>query len=583
MSTPVRAMVGWLALLVLAAGCSLPLPSGVQVPGKVTAEQRPPRDIQVLPPGPRAGATPTAVVLGFLGAQSNPDKRHAIARMFLTPDKGGGWLDQGEVRVYDPRTLLLRQAAQIGDQSTVEVTADVTGVIHPDGSYAAQMPTPSTEVYGLRRSGRGPWQLSDVPAGLRLSPADRDRSFRPRRAYYLAPSYTAGRPDHLVPDLVLLPVQPDPAPSLVARLLAGPSRSLEGSVTTAVPAGTAVRSVTTAAPGIVTVDLSRQVLTLPGTARQDLSAQLVWTLRQLGSDFTGLRLLVEGRPLPVPDTGVVQPSSDWEAYDPDGLVVDAPLFYVADRRLHSVGAPLPAGPLTSGQAADPGAVPVDAVAVTPDGVRVAVLATSRPAGIVQVRTGPLRAPSYAAPPLHEPGLTSPSWGSGEAGLWMLRGGTEVLLLPSVGPARTVPLDRTLPAPLTSLAVSRDGARLAVVAGGRLFVGRVEPGGPAGVRIVGLLAVAPQLTGVRVVTWQTGTSLVVLGRVQDTLLAVRVAVDGSSAVPFDGPGLPGPPTAIAASPGGIWVGVGAGRTARLYRVSGRGFEAGPTGSAPAYPG
>lgn len=574
--------VAVLALAVLAAGCSLPLPRGVQVPGKVAAGQRQPRDIQVLPPGPRPDAKPTEVVTGFLGAQSNPDRQHAIARQFLTPSRRTSWRDAGEVRVYDPSTLQVKEKATLGDLSTVEVSADVTGVIHPDGSYEAMAPAQLIEAYGLRKVDRGPWQLSDVPTGLRLSPADRDRSFRVRRTYFLAPSYAGGRPDHLVADQVLLPVQPDPAPSLVARLLGGPSRLLEGSVLSDVPAGTSVRSVTTTAQGLITVDLSTQVQQLPGVARQGLSAQLVWTLRQLGPAFVSLRLLADGRPFRVPDTGAVQPSGDWEAYDPDGLGSEPPLSYLADHRLRAVGTSLPPGPATAGSSTDPGSLPVDAVAVTPDGLGVALL-TGGSAAVVQVRTGPLRASSYAAPRLRQRGLTSPSWGSGEAGLWLLRGGEDVLLLPAAGPARSVPLGRGLPAPLTSLAVSRDGARLAIVAGGRLFVGRVEHRGAGGVRVAGLLAIGPRLTGVTAVAWETGTSLVVLGRVQDALLPVRVAVDGSSVEPFDGPGLPGPPTSVAASPAGIWVTSGAGRLSRLYRVRGRGFDAGPFGSAPVYPG
>ena len=578
-----RAPAAVLALAVLSAGCSLPLPHGVQQPGKVAAGQRPPRDIQVLPPGPRADARPTDVVLGFLGAQSNPDRQHAIARQFLTPSRRTSWRDAGEVRVYDPRTLQLREKAQLGEQSTVEVTADVTGVINPDGSYEATAPTQLTEAYGLRRTERGPWQLADVPAGLRLSPADRDRSFRARRTYFLAPSYTAGQPDHLVADQVLLPVQPDPAPSLVSRLLDGPSRLLDGSVVTNVPAGTSVRSVTTTAQGIVTVDLSAQVQQLPDAARQGLSAQLVWTLRQLGTaGFTGLRLLADGRPLRVPDTGAVQPSGEWEAYDPDGLGSEPALYYLADHRLRALGTSLPPGPATTGSAGDAGSLPVDAAAITTDGLGVALL-TGRSTSVVQVRTGPLRAPSYAAPRLRRTGLTSPSWGSGEAGLWLLHDGRDVLLLPATGPARLVPLNRALPAPLTSLAVSRDGARVAIVAAGRLFVGRVEHRGAVAERVAGLLAIAPPLNGVEAVAWETGTSLVVLGRVRDTLLPVRVAVDGSAVEPFDGPGLPGPPTSLAASPAGVWVAVGAGRTGRLYRVRGHGFDVGPTGSTPVYPG
>ena len=573
----------------LLTGCSLPLPQGVQVPGRVAPEQARAQDIKVLPPGPRDGASPVEVVEGFLGAQSNPDDHHAIARSFLAPRDQGSWHDQAQVDVYDPPSLSVTPstgAAAPGNRdATVVVDATISGVIAPDGHYSAQVPAPLTETYRLRREPRGQWQLVSVPPGLRLTSADRDRSFRARSTYYIAPSYVKGSAPHLVPDQVLLPVDTDVARALVDRLLRPVSAALAGTVTSAVPAGLTASRVTTSTAGLVGVDLSAQALTLSGSDRQALSAQLVWTLRGLGAGFTGLRLTVRGRPFRVPGADEVQDNSSWQSWDPDGLAPGAPVYYVDGRRLRAQQGTLPSGPATAGRPGEGQAVAVDAVAVTPDRARLAVLSRS-PAGRHNlVRTGAVTAGTFSqVTPSGR--YTSPSWGSGELGLWLLRGDQELVLLPPAGrgAVQTVPLHATLPGPLTAMSVSRDGARIALVAGARLFLGRVDSG-PAGVYVLGLTEVAPSLRGVSDVSWETSTSLVVLGLVQGTFLPTRLAVDGSSTQPLDGPGLPtgARPISVAASPDGVVVAVETAAGARLYRAVGRGFTPLATGSAPAYPG
>ena len=67
-----------LALVLLATGCSLPLSKEVHSVGAVSPEQRQGAALQVIPPGPKADATPVEAVLGFLGAQASADGRHAI-------------------------------------------------------------------------------------------------------------------------------------------------------------------------------------------------------------------------------------------------------------------------------------------------------------------------------------------------------------------------------------------------------------------------------------------------------------------------------------------------------------------------
>lgn len=561
------------AVLLLATGCSLPLSSQVHSVGEVSPEQRQGAALQVIPPGPKADATPVEAVLGFLGAQASADGQHAIARQFLTPGERGRWNDDAEVQVYDPDRLSVQALpGSAPGTALVRVVTQVTGRVRADGSYAVVPGARVEEQYRLLRQ-RGGWLLDDVPEGLRLTAADLQRAFAARPVYYLAPR-PAGDLPHLVPDQVFLPVGGDAATSLVSRLLRPPSVALAGSVTTAVPEGARLGRVDDASSGVVTVDLTGVSTPPAGQQAQDLSAQLVWTLRSLGSGFRGLRLLVNSRPLAVPGEGDVQRAGEWDTYDPEGLGPNPPYFFTSGRRLRA-SVELPAGPATAGDVGDGRAVAVDAVAVTPDRTRVALLEGPGEA-VTTVRVGPLRGQSF---PVVARGhaLTSPTWGSGDLGLWLVRDGRQLV---RVGRDRleTVAVPGMPRGSVSGLALSRDGVRVALAVGGRLYVGRVllVAGTP---RVVGLSLVLPTLHGVTALAWSSSTELVVLGVLTRARQVIRVSVDGSSLQALNTSGLA--PTQVAASSVGVLVVSGG----RLYLAEGSSFHQvqADASQSPVFPG
>lgn len=536
---PLRLVV---VVVLATAGCSLPLSPGVHPVGDAPAVQRPGLPLQVIPPGPKPGDTPVGTVLGFLGAEASSDGHHAIARQFLTPGASTGWKDDAQVEVYDPDELVVTQEpGATASATTVRVTAKVTALVRPDGSYVVTPGSTVVEEYPLVRKDQQ-WLLASAPPGLLLTEADRGRLFSPESIYYLAPVAPGSAP-HVVPDQVFLPVGGDLATTLVSRMLEPPSAALAGSVWTAVPPRTSLRSVTQSVSGVVTVDLVGAE-TLSGSLAQSFSAQLAWTLRGLGPAFRGLRVLMDGRSLDVPGVGVVQDPDQWVTYDAEGEGTSPPYFFVSKRRL-AASVDLPAGPATAGEPGDGHAIAVDAVAVTPDRVTAALLETG-PGGLVTVRTGLLRGTSFPVV-ARATGLRSPSWGSGERGLWLLRGDRGVALL-SQG-LHPVMVDGLPAGHLDGLAVARDGVRIALLVGGGVYVGRIVFVG-ATPHVVGLTAILPLMHQARQVVWESGTELVVLGRLTRSVQVVRVAVDGSSSETLNTAGLV--PTEIAASPGGVIV-------------------------------
>jgi hypothetical protein len=523
--------------LLLVAGCGLPLSGGVHEPGQVPAEQRPGGDIQVLPPGPRDDAPADEIVRDFFGAQSSPDNAHASAREFLAPEARRAWRDNAPVGVLGGRLSI----ESIGGQrDRFRVTGVTVAEIAADGSYTPDRKPVDFPVQ-LRKGPRGRWLITNVPNGLLLSAADRERSFHARDIYFLAPPSAPGAAaSHLVPDRVFLPVTADSADGLARRLMAGPSRMLADSVSTAFPKGTAVRTVGTSPSGVVTIDLTEQAGRASSLLRDQMSAQLVWTLRG-DPDFSKLLLRSAGRVLGGGSGGqaALRDRSDWLPYDPDGLGSRAPLYYIGGRRLRQLEA-------TTGPAAASGEV-VDAAAASPRGGTLALL--TQVGAVAELRTGPLSGPFI--PRVRAARLSSPSWGSGERGVWFLQNG-RVRLAPLVGAPVDVPVDGLAGlGPISGVRVSRDGVRVGIIVGvgssRRLHVGRVALRKGA-LRIVGVRNVAPGVKDVGDLSWAGATSLVVLGRAAGVLAPVSIAIDGSAVALVNRIGLEGKrPMSIAAAP------------------------------------
>ena len=338
------------------------------------------------------------------------------------------------------------------------------------------------------------------------------------------------------------------------------------------------------------MELSPEVLELVAVERRRLAAQLVWTLAV--PPFAGVELLVDGERFDVPGADAVQDPSDWEDFDPDGSGADEKplLYYVQDGALRTLGPPV----LPDSEATQPAGLSVEEVAASPEDGALALL--SRDPGGAVLRVGLPEGPFVEA--LTKSDLTSPSWGPGTQGVWVLEPGPRPILWLVPGPdapadARPVPVRYPQPegaGRLSRVQVSRDGARIALVFGEgaarRLHIGVVEPAAGQ-LQVTGIDPVAPSQRDVTDVAWASGTSLVMLASAgQDpTLLLWTVTVDGSVApVPVPKPGLPSDARSVAAMPGQpLVVAAEVDGQPTLFRDNGNTFRELETGSAPAYPG
>lgn len=564
MARPWRRALG-LALVVLASGCA-----GIPDSGPIRDEKALPLiaeadDVRVLAESAHAGQSAVEVVRGFLRAAASFDDGHAVARTYLDRRSASDWRTDVAV-VYDDGPLL-RVVQESADSRTavVSLRARRVAALSAEGTWA---PAPAgavlTEDYRLVKRG-DEWRITSPPRGLRLTPGDIERSFRGVSVFFLDPSRQV-----VVPDRRYLPIERRAlSTALVRALLAGPSTTVARSVRTAVPAGTKLIGTAPMVDGIVTVDLSREVLDADRRGLTELSAQLVWTLRELGAEFAAVRLLAEGAPLHVNGAAVEQSASDWGQFDADEGAQQGYYRAGGRRLLDAKGAPV-AGPLGTGSR----------LLASPALGANARFVAGLEAGRARLLAGPIASPRVVAT---AQAFLPPSVDHRDR-VWTVASGADGqrLVVVDSGALTTVP--SPLPrAGTTASAVSRDGTRLAVVSRGRLLVGRVESLSGT-LRISSFSAVAPTLVAVGDISWAGGNDLVVVARAAAGAKPVPwfVSADGYRVqeVPVSGDGLASY-REIAAGPGSAPLLAADGRA--VYRYAGGRWLPIGIGDTPRYPG
>jgi hypothetical protein len=559
------AAAGVAALLV--TGCAaVPSSSPVRQGEAVGGDREAGAFIRVLARPPAPGADQTQIVSGFLAASAAFEANHEVTRQYLAPEIREAWDTSVGTVVYDPTSLELAEAA---DDAEVALTAGEVARISGRGEYAASgAGTQVAAQYDLRQVD-GEWRISRLPSGLLLSTLDVARAFRSFSLMFVDASGV-----RLVPDNVVVPAAlPGVSTTLVRALLAGPTPWLAPAVNTAFPSGTSLSAA--AVPitdGIATVQLSADVLSAGPDARRQLSAQLVWTLRQL-PEVTGVRIRAGDSALAVPGADEIQGRDAWPSFDPDGLPADATAYAVVDGALVSgvgdAAEPVP-GPLGDGSLLP------RSVAISLDGSAAATL--DGPGLLVgQWET------FSASPVLSGTDLTRPTWDPFDT-VWVVdrtATGPVVWRVRLGGSAEAVEADELQGRRVLDFRMARDGARAAIIleedGKGLLFVARIEREAD-GIRIGALRRVESELVDVRQVSWSDATSLAVLARSERGTLEPFV-IDPNTTV--TAPGSLPEVRSLAAAPARPLLAVTA--NAQVWVDRGFGWRAEGSATEVAYPG
>ncbi|SOD93687.1 LpqB family beta-propeller domain-containing protein [Blastococcus haudaquaticus] len=561
-----------LALALLVSGCStVPMNSStVQI---TQAPARPAEVVGIEPLPPEPGATPEEVVRSFIDAAASVRPGHPVARDHLAPEAGRTWSDEAGITVISPD-----YATVTTETGAVEVTANPVGTIDDRGSFVVGGAATFTRQFTVVQV-EDEWRITDPPDGLIILEPDFQRLYEEAAVYFL--DETGQR---LVPDPRYVVAGEALPTALVDRLLAGPSAPLAAGVRNPLN-GARLRSAVTLADQAAVVDLTG-LAAEPSPALSAISAQLVWTLTQLGNvTIRSVEVRIDGEPVDIADVPDVQTRGDWAGFDPEAVPLASTGHYLYAGGVYTVTAGQPT-PGPAGQAA----YGLGDAAVSIDD------ATGEPSFLVGIRSDASGATLLAGPydgelatVLTAERLSSPSTAATRSEVWVVRDGTSVVRLQAGGSPQPVTTPTLQGLGVTRvLRLSPDGARAAlVVEGSGLYVGTVVRAEDGSVALRDFRAIAPDLTRVVDVAWRDSGSLLVLAGDpgEDRIVPWSVGVDGWGLTELPTAGLPSQPRSIAAAPnrqplvdagGTIWQLFG-GTWATLVR----GQEPLP-GTAPFYP-
>ncbi len=524
--------------MVLAACATVPT-SGPIEEGPVVDAGESAQFIRVIAAPPSQGARPSDIVRGFLEANASLESDHAIARRYLTPPAAASWEPESATTVYEQASLTLAEGS--GDSISAELA--INGRLAADGTLDPVDPPQDERIrfhleqVGDEASGIPQWRISDPPEGILVSDTDLRRVYRQYQVHH-----PSARGPTLVPDGRLLPVVGPSLPTALAeRVLAGPAEWLAPGVRNSIPPGTALAlGAVPVGNGVASVELTDQALAATDSQRQDLAAQLTWTLTQL-PEVTAVRLVVGGEPYNVPGAPEVMERAVWQGRSPDALITGssgstrAPYYTLEgssvvrvseqSRSARPIRAPDAEALVDLGVSIDGST----AAAVRPDRRGMWILSMDADATEQLVEGADIAGASFDV--------------DGHA--WFTDAGRIRRLDQDGIPADVPVISDEVTGPVTSVQLARDGARLVLVLDGQLHLGVIRAGAE-GPEVVSVRRIAATVTGVRDVAWRNSMTLDVLASTSSSDLQVlRVGVGAGDAQPV---GAPPDPQEVAAAPG-----------------------------------
>ncbi|WP_328612439.1 LpqB family beta-propeller domain-containing protein [Amycolatopsis sp. NBC_00355] len=525
-----------LLCLVLLAGCAnVPLESQPVV----VSGDRQGQGQNVEAPDPPHDIDPLTLVRDFIGATLKPGQNNGAARAYLDDQGRAAWRPSRSLTIIQDTFGTVYDTEPQPDPSTqvVNVRGIDVGTLDQNSAFVPDYSSALLHVK-VRKQPTGQWRIVDPPADLYATESDFSENYTAVPVVFYSESANT-----FVPDRRYVVAKPQAGlPSRVMDMLVnGPSTSLAGAVKNLLGEPVAIDT------NVKSLDDGTLVIPLTGLTgvsddiRNLIAAQIVLSLQYVTS--ARIRILADGAAL-VPN------HPDWRQSDlPAYGAALSPsqdllgLMTVGGRvRSLGDGAPI-AGP------AGNGGYDVVNAAQSIDGKRLAVV--ERAGGGVHLRIGDL---GRELPQVNVAGstLSRPTWRPGASEVWTVVDQLSVARIVLTPNGQWTPLtvnasDLIQQGSVSELRFSRDGARVAAVVGGQLWVASVVGSGGDSVSLREPRHLQPHdLQDVVDVDWLT----------QDTLVAVtssvsqpvvRVTVDGQRLDAFNSSNLTTPVHGVTAAP------------------------------------
>ncbi|HEY4017112.1 MAG TPA: LpqB family beta-propeller domain-containing protein [Pseudonocardiaceae bacterium] len=516
------ALVGGLLLL---AGCATiptqtePVPLALSVGADQNA--------QAAVPQPPPGATPADIVQDWVRYGGNPVGKHAAARAYLADSAKNSWNDTASLTVVADNPVIAEPApSPVGtpaNERIVTLSATNIGQLGPDNAFQPQF-TQLVMPITVQKQRNGEWRIVQPPDGVVLTQSEFATYYRAVRIYFFDPPLGA-----LVPDLRYIANDPggDQAARVIDELLSGPSNAMANALRSAIPSNVTTKTVPAEqSDGAIQVNL-HGLPEEPAHTKQLIIGQIVQSLHEISP--SPVLIQSESTPLiPEQPEWVVGELPSYNATttpnagQPGLLATHGKVYSLKD------GSPVAGG-------AGDGSYDVITGAQSEDGSELALVCQG--ANGAQLRVGNY---GKSDPPvqLQAGTLTRPTWAPGQPGaeasneVWTVADGQFVdrVLQTQQGNWVANNVDATALSTygqITSLRLSRDGTRVAAIAGGHLLVGAVVPDQQNQVAIKQVVQLQAQnITKAVDVDWLDQTNLAV-ATAQPGQPVFMVSVDGLS--------------------------------------------------------
>ncbi|MBM7492629.1 hypothetical protein JOD64_003851 [Micromonospora luteifusca] len=522
-------------LVLLGAGCGIPAASDVRVDGKggaATGAGVVNGGISEPPTRPASGSDNEAFVRNFLSAAAGePDRAYERVKAFVAPEhkhrlqeKKGSEVALNVVRLREEAVYTLNSDST----TTVKIKVQQIGVLRANGTLAPPVATDTEYEFGLRSAAlnggandeRAGLYILDPPNVLLLSDVALRQYYQAESIYFWSSDRT-----RLVPDQRY---RPQAVPTerrvneVVKWLVGGPSDWLRPGVV-GLPDRTELINNATGGDGRWEVNLDMSDDDKYGI--DQLITQIAWSLGDLPGE---LELKIRNNALPVQDLNERRGSD--ELYP---NAVSPQRFGVYEGAIH----PLDFGTELSGAVplapeANRNIVSADLALAREQRVLAAMVVTGSSSGRHRLAVGTGTAPVSVI------SRSTTEYSSMSRPVWLravdLRPGRGLVVADGQlyrfdEAAKMFPVPLNLPADVTAVAAALDGQRVALIAGGRLYVAAVNSDG-GGVSIGPPRQLATSLTSLTAVDWGREDQLVVAGSAGQPAI-YEISVDGALETPL----------------------------------------------------
>ncbi len=532
--TGIRAVLAVLCLLLATACSGIPDSGPVQDVRKVNDQAN-----QQAPVTPDPGMTPDAIVRGFIYAAarislSGSSPAYLAPKQYLTARAAQTWQTKPSSVVILPEQFRIDPSA--ADPAALTIAAPIEGTLDPDRAYHSGAGLDYKVTVHLVKEG-GQWRISDPPAELLIRQSDFNTVFSVRTLYFLDAGHSVVVPDRRY--IIRGGTAVERVVTLVSLLLRGPAGVLKGAAQSELT-GAALRTKPITDPtGVTVVDLKN--IDLPTANDQNaLAAQLVWTL---SPDAGQVSININGAPLNQKQP--VYRASTVASFSPDrvpggGELASDPYFLDgAGAVVDLISKKTLVGGLGTGS---PRLVTAAMSAATRTLAGVATVRNTDGSTSQQLLIGQPACYQNWLPALKATSLTQPSFSRSGDEVWVVQNGSSNPEIYQVSTSRTSTTGSASgctgstasrakvgsaelagKGTVTSLVLSPDGVRVAIVAGGKLYLGAIAAPdadarsgpstapseGPDALAVTNLRQLRSDLTNVGPVSFQSAKKLLVV--------------------------------------------------------------------------